>query len=84
MADVAKVFMSGRSQAGRLPKPYRFDCEEVEITRQGDAVVLRPRRANPWANVEAALAEFDAAAPFGFDREQLPPQERPELDALFE
>jgi virulence-associated protein VagC len=49
MADVAKVFMSGRSQAGRLPKPYRFDCEEVEITRQGDAVVLRPRRANPWA-----------------------------------
>ena len=83
MADVAKVFMSGRSQAVRLPKAYRFDCEEVEITREGDAVVLRPRRADPWANVLAALAAFDAAGPFELDREQPPPQERPELDTLF-
>jgi antitoxin VapB len=29
MADLAKVFMSGRSQAVRLPKVYRFDCDEV-------------------------------------------------------
>jgi antitoxin VapB len=87
MADVAKVFMSGRSQAVRLPKPYRFECEEVEITRQGDAVILRPRRSEPWANVKAALAEFDDAASvdrFEFDREQPAPQERPELDTLFE
>jgi antitoxin VapB len=83
MADIAKVFMSGRSQAVRLPKQFRFDCAEVEITRQGDAVVLRPRKAEPWANLMAALAEFDAAVPFAFDREQPPPQERPELDALF-
>ena len=84
MADVAKVFMSGRSQAVRLPKSYRFDCAEVEITRQGDAVILRPRQAEPWANVRAALVEFDAAVPFEFDREQPRPQERPELDRLFE
>jgi antitoxin VapB len=87
MADVAKVFMSGRSQAVRLPKRYRFDCAEVEIERQGDAVVLRPRKAEAWENVRAALAGFDAVAfadLFGAGREQPKPQERPELDSLFE
>ncbi|MGD9508154.1 MAG: antitoxin [Geminicoccaceae bacterium] len=84
MTHVAKVFMSGRSQAVRLPKAFRFECDEVEVTRQGEAVILRPRRAEPWANLTAALDEFDAAGPFAFDREQPPPQERPELDRLFE
>ena len=87
MSDVAKVFMSGRSQAVRLPKRDRFECAEVEITRQGDALILRPRKAEPWANVKATLADFDAAAfadLFGSGREQPPPQERPELDRLFE
>jgi virulence-associated protein VagC len=25
----AKIFMTGRSQAVRIPKEYRFDCDEV-------------------------------------------------------
>lgn len=29
----AKIFMSGRSQAVRLPKEFRFDCAEVYIRR---------------------------------------------------
>jgi antitoxin VapB len=42
--DVAKVFMTGRSQAVRLPKAYRFDTDEVSIEKQPDgAVVLRPK-----------------------------------------
>jgi antitoxin VapB len=42
--DIAKVFMTGRSQAVRLPKAYRFDTDEVSIERQADgAVVLRPK-----------------------------------------
>ena len=86
MADVAKVFMSGRSQAVRLPKAYRFDCDEVEITREGDAVVLRPKKAEPWANLMAALEGFSAEDYddwFGRGLEQPPEQERPELDELF-
>ena len=38
-----KVFMSGRSQAVRLPKEYRFDCDEVAIRRVGRHIILCPR-----------------------------------------
>lgn len=41
--DTAKVFTTGRSQAVRLPKAYRFNTAEVTIERQGDAVILRPK-----------------------------------------
>jgi virulence-associated protein VagC len=30
MSARAKVFMSGRSQAVRLPKEFRLSCEEVQ------------------------------------------------------
>ncbi len=26
-----KIFVTGRSQAGRIPKEFRFDCNEVYI-----------------------------------------------------
>ena len=39
----AKVFMSGRSQAVRLPKEFRFEGTEVEIFRRGDEVILREK-----------------------------------------
>lgn len=46
--DSAKVFMTGRSQAVRLPKAYRFDTDEVQIERRADgAVVLRPLARRP-------------------------------------
>jgi antitoxin VapB len=42
--DTAKVFMTGRSQAVRLPKAYRFETGEVLIEKRPDgAVVLRPK-----------------------------------------
>ncbi len=41
--EVAKVFKSGRSQAVRLPKDYRFDCDEVYISKLGHAVMLVPK-----------------------------------------
>lgn len=42
--DSAKVFMTGRSQAVRLPKAYRFDSDEVLIERTPDgALLLRPK-----------------------------------------
>ena len=42
--EVAKVFKTGRSQAIRLPKDYRFDCEEVLISRVGKALIITKKR----------------------------------------
>ena len=41
----AKIFMSGNSQAVRLPKEFRFHVDQVDIVRRGREVVLteRPR-----------------------------------------
>jgi len=39
----AKVFTTGRSQAVRIPKEYRFACDEVLIEREGERVILTPR-----------------------------------------
>ena len=85
MAEIAKVFMSGRSQAVRLPLSHRFNCDEVEITRDGDALVLRPRRPEAWANLAEALRSFDAERfndCFGEGREQPDSPERPAIDDL--
>jgi antitoxin VapB len=38
--NVAKVFNTGRSQAVRLPKEFRFQSSEVCVKRIGSAVVL--------------------------------------------
>ncbi len=37
------VFVSGNSQAVRLPKEFRFNTDTVEISRRGDEIVLRER-----------------------------------------
>jgi virulence-associated protein VagC len=42
MAQIAKLFWSGRSQAVRLPKQYRIEGEQVEIEKKGDVIILRP------------------------------------------
>lgn len=46
----AKIFENGRSQAVRLPKEYRFDCDEVIANKIGDIVVLMPKN-NKWNGV---------------------------------
>ncbi len=59
--DTAKVFKTGRSQAVRLPKAYRFATDEVTIERQGDAVILRPKLTKEqwWARMEKILDGFE-------------------------
>jgi len=45
MADRAKLFKTGGSQAVRLPRRYRFDGQtEVLIRREGKRVVLEDAR----------------------------------------
>ena len=56
--DTAKLFMTGRSQAVRLPKEYRFDGTEVFIKRVGHAVVLLPQKAG-WDVLAQSLEEFE-------------------------
>jgi antitoxin VapB len=56
--DTARIFQSGRSQAVRLPKEYRFEGVEVAVRHFGNGVLLLPID-NPWATLEAALAEFE-------------------------
>ena len=81
--DTAKLFRIGRSQAAQLPKGYRFEGDEVYITRVGEAVVLLPKTKKTWDDVLRSLEMFE---PGTFpDREQPKEQQhRPSLDSLFE
>lgn len=79
--DTAKIFWSGRSQAVRLPKDFRFDTDEVRIRKHGNAVILEPI-ADDWRWLDELVGAVDddfaqAAA------EQPAPQERPGLERLF-
>jgi antitoxin VapB len=74
--DTAKIFQTGRSQAVRLPKEYRFNAKEVLIKRVGEGVLLMPIE-NPWATIEAALNVFEPG--FKMERQQHDHQIRPEV-----
>ena len=40
MTQTAKLFTTGRSQAVRLPKAFRFEGKEVFIRKEGNRVIL--------------------------------------------
>ncbi len=56
--DTARLFRSGRSQAIRLPKEYRFAGTEVVVKHFGNGVLLLPVY-DPWETLEAGLAAFE-------------------------
>ena len=66
---IAKVFMSGRSQAVRLPKEFRLEGKQVRVRRVGRNLVLEPIETD----VDAWLAAMDA-----IDGE-FPEREQPEM-----
>lgn len=71
--DTAKIFMSGRSQAVRLPKRYRLSGTEVKIEKKGESIVLTP------ISTKAALAAFLAMPQFpdfSVERENASERER--------
>jgi antitoxin VapB len=49
----AKVFWTGRSQAVRLPKEFRFETDTVLVHREGQAVVLEPAHEWPEGYVDS-------------------------------
>lgn len=85
MPHLARVFQAGNSQAVRLPKEFRFNVERVEITQEGDALILRPHveTREAWASLKAAIARGVSDDFMGDGREQPEQQDRPELDAVF-
>lgn len=77
MTETAKLFQNGRSQAVRLPAPYRFEGKEVFIRRDaatGD--VILSRRPGGWADFFALVDDTDIPADFLADRTESAPQTR--------
>ena len=77
MRRKAKVFMSGRSQAVRLPVDFRFDCDEVYIRKDpatGD--VILSKKPGSWADFFELVESIDVPDDFMVDRAYEPPQER--------
>ncbi len=76
----AKIFKHGGSQAVRLPKEFRFEVEEVDIRKEGGAVILEPaktRKRTPeeleafWSRIDAIRGDDQLAR-----HEQPPVQDR--------
>lgn len=72
----AKLFWSGRSQAVRLPKEFRFDGEAVMIHREGKAIVLQPLDDWPegYAESFAGVSDDFQRPAAGSTDEQEPPE----------
>ena len=62
----ASLFKNGKNQAVRLPKEFEFEgVTEVEIARDGESIILTPKRKS-WASfteVEKADSDFLAERP---------------------
>ncbi len=69
----AKVFWTGRSQAVRLPKEFRFESDTVLVRRAGWAVILEPADEWPPDYVESFTGvpdDFERPAQGKTDRRQ--------------
>lgn len=80
----ARVFMSGRSQHVTIPREFRFRSPQVAIRRDpvnGEVILTEiPTVDEIFAALDAAKIPHDFLA----DRDHQLPQERPELDRMFE
>ena len=52
-----KVFISGNSQAVRIPKEFHIDFSQLFIKKIGSSIILTPKESN-WENLERSLSEF--------------------------
>lgn len=81
---VAKLFKNGASQAVRLPSNFRFEGDEVYVTRDdttGDVVLSNRPGAKTWNAFFELLHEVDIPASFMAERPlNVLPQERGVFD----
>ena len=70
----AKVFYSGRSQAVRIPKKYRFDTKEVSIIPLGNDLLIK-RSSTSFSDLYYELEDIPKGDEIG-EIEELPQQER--------
>ena len=78
--EKAKVFMTGRSQAVRIPAGLRFSAKEVFIRRDpqsGDLILSQA--PGEWDEVFVALDQAGVPDDFLRDRAQGKPQVRTEV-----
>ena len=54
-----RLFMSGNSQAVRIPREFQLDGDEVEIQQRGNTLVIRPKKLT-WAPFMDSLKKFTA------------------------
>lgn len=80
MAITAKLFMSGRSQAIRLPAKLRLDAREVRIEQVGNALWVQPEVLADQSMAEWLSAFYQSSDPlpdnFLAERDNGPPQQR--------
>ena len=80
----AKLFMTGRSQAVRLPAEFRFDTDEVYIRRDPDSGdVVLSRRPGDWQEFFALAEAASIPDDFLAERDSTMPERRTTLDDLF-
>lgn len=74
--ETTKVFMSGRSQAVRIPKQWRFSGTEVFLRPLGNGgIELLPVRQSGWKEFFAHFTCPD----FKLDRDNGEPQKRRDI-----
>jgi antitoxin VapB len=80
----AKLFKNGASQAVRLPAEFRFEGDEVYISRDertGDVVLSTHPGARSWMELFDLLHEIDVPEDFMSDRPMnSPPKNRGVFD----
>ena len=66
----AAVFMSGNSQAVRLPKQFQLQSRRVHIERRGEEIVLRelPQTMAAFMNKLPMIADWPDAGNEGTDK----------------
>jgi antitoxin VapB len=74
MAKTAKIFMTGRSQAVRLPKEFRFNGDEVSVRRDeftGELILSElTNKTGNWDDFFELLDSIEIPEDFLNDRDQ--------------
>ena len=80
MTITAKLFMSGRSQAIRLPAKLRINAMEVHIEQVGNALWVQPAPSPDQSMADWLKSFYEATEPlpdtFLTERNDRPPQTR--------